>query len=126
MTDPKHEDPAYTPATIDFGAATSSMGSDNPAMPQYVDEESRMPVPAKTNTLAVVSLFASIAGLLTGVGFIIGIICGHIALSQIKKTGEQGHGSALAGTIIGYVGVALGLIILLVFGATFATLLANS
>ncbi|MGX5696471.1 DUF4190 domain-containing protein [Agromyces soli] len=126
MTDPKHEDPAFTPATIDFGAATSSTEGDNPAMPQYVDEESRMPVPAKTNALAVVSLFASIVGLLTGIGLIVGIVCGHIALSQIKKRGEQGRGSALAGLIIGYVGLVLGIIILVVFGASFAALLADS
>ena len=95
-------------------------------MPQYVDEESRMPVPAKTNALAVVSLFASIVGLLTGIGLIVGIVCGHIALSQIKKRGEQGRGSALAGLIIGYVGLVLGIIILVVFGASFAALLADS
>jgi hypothetical protein len=125
VTDPKQEDPAFTPGTIDFGAATSSMGPEDPAMPRYVDDESGVPAPAKTNTLAVVSLFASIAGLLSGIGFIIGIVCGHIALSQIKKTGQQGHGAALAGTIIGYIGVVLGILIVVIFGATFAQLLAS-
>ena len=32
-----------------------------------------------------------------------GIIAGHIALGQIKRTGEGGRGMALAGSIIGYV-----------------------
>ena len=44
---------------------------------------------------------------MTGIGFIAGIICGHISLSQIKKTGEQGRGMAIAGLIIGYVGIVL-------------------
>ncbi len=30
-----------------------------------------------------------------------GIICGHIALGQIRRTGEAGHGLALAGTVLG-------------------------
>jgi hypothetical protein len=30
-------------------------------------------------------------------------VIGHIALGQIKKTGEAGHGLALWGTILGYV-----------------------
>ncbi|MHB1172554.1 MAG: DUF4190 domain-containing protein [Lacisediminihabitans sp.] len=55
------------------------------------------PAGQKTNTLAIVALI---------LGFVIplgGIITGHIALGQIKKTGEAGHGLALAGTILGYV-----------------------
>jgi hypothetical protein len=56
---------------------------------------------ARTNTLAIVAL---ILGILVAPG---GIICGHIALNQIKRTGEAGHGLALAGTIIGYVFTAL-------------------
>ncbi|CAN5241236.1 hypothetical protein BH09ACT5_BH09ACT5_12050 [soil metagenome] len=58
------------------------------------------------NVLSIVSLVASL------VGFgIVGIITGHIALSQIKKTGEQGRALALAGTIIGYVAVGVGIIL---------------
>lgn len=115
MTDPRqNSDPAFTPAPADFGMATSATPPEAPVVPSYVDEESRVPVPPKTNTLAVVSLVASLAGLLTGVGFLVGIICGHISLSQIKKTGEQGRGAALAGTIIGYVGIAISVIIVIV------------
>jgi hypothetical protein len=53
------------------------------------------------NTLAIVALVTS----LLGVG-LAGIICGHIALSQIKRNNEQGKGMALAGLIIGYVETA--------------------
>jgi hypothetical protein len=55
------------------------------------------PLAPRTNTLAIVALVLSLTVSLGG------IICGHIALSQIKRTGEGGHGLALAGTIIGYV-----------------------
>jgi peptidyl-prolyl cis-trans isomerase B (cyclophilin B) len=37
---------------------------------------------------------------------ILGIIFGHIALSQIKKTGQAGKGIATAGLIISYVSAA--------------------
>ena len=51
----------------------------------------------KTNVLAIVAL---ILGFLVPIG---GIICGPIALSQIKKTGQSGKGLAKAGLIIGIV-----------------------
>lgn len=66
------------------------------------------PVQAKTNTLAIVALIS--------VFFInlLGIILGHIALNQIKTTGEGGRGLALAAVIIGYASVVIGIIVLIV------------
>lgn len=55
----------------------------------------------KTNTLAIVSLVVAIFVPL------VGAILGHVAMGQIKKTGEQGRGIALAGVIIGWVFTAL-------------------
>ncbi len=75
---------------------------------------------AKTNTLAIVSLVASLAGLITGISAIVGIITGHIALGQIKKTGENGRGLALGGLIAGYVITALGILAVIGFIAFFA------
>ncbi|MEJ6489722.1 DUF4190 domain-containing protein [Leucobacter sp. USCH14] len=37
---------------------------------------------------------------------LVGIVCGHIALRQLKRQPGRGRGFALAGTIIGYVNVA--------------------
>lgn len=39
----------------------------------------------------------------------LGVIFGHVAISQINKTGEGGRGLATAGLIIGYIGCAAGL-----------------
>lgn len=33
----------------------------------------------------------------------LGIVFGHISLSQIKRTGEEGRGLAMAGLAIGYI-----------------------
>jgi hypothetical protein len=75
--------------------------------------------PAKTNVLAIVSLvsafFVSLAAIITG----------HIALSQIKKTGEQGRGLAIAGLIIGYIGLVVGIIVL-IFWIVALTTFANN
>lgn len=62
-----------------------------------------------TNTLAILALVLA---------FVIspgGIICGHIALSQIKRTGEGGHGLALAGLIVGYVFTGIWVLIILFY-----------
>ena len=52
----------------------------------------------KLNTLAVVSLATAV----TGFGAVAGVITGHIALAQIKKTGEAGRPAAIAGVVLGY------------------------
>lgn len=75
----------------------------------------------KTNTFAIISLVASIAGWITGITFIVGIIFGHISLGQIKKTGENGRGMAIAGLVVGYVGIALTIIGIIIFIAVLAT-----
>ncbi|MFM6977367.1 MAG: DUF4190 domain-containing protein [Micrococcales bacterium] len=59
------------------------------------------------NTLAVVSLATAV----TGFGAIAGIITGHIALTQIKQSGQAGRGLAIAGLAIGYAGIALGILV---------------
>lgn len=64
----------------------------------------------RTNALAIISLVASIAGFLwivPVIGPIAGVITGHISLAQIKRTGEKGRGMALAGTIVGWVGIGV-------------------
>jgi Domain of unknown function (DUF4190) len=58
-------------------------------------------MPRPTNTLAIVALVSSL--LLAPLG----IIFGHISLSQIKRSSEDGRGLAIAGTVIGYVGTVL-------------------
>lgn len=76
----------------------------------------------KTNTMALVSLISSILGFtaVPFLGSIVGIITGHMALRQIRDTGESGAGLAKAGLIIGYVVVALAILLLVGSIAFFA------
>ena len=65
----------------------------------------RYDVEPSVNSLALVAFIGSFF-----VG-LVGVICGHIALSQLKKTRERGYGFALAGVIIGYATTAFGLLL---------------
>jgi hypothetical protein len=61
------------------------------------------PTGPTTNTMAIVSLVLSLAGLLTAITAPIGAILGHVARKQIRERGEQGEGLAMAGIIVGWI-----------------------
>ncbi|MEY2693927.1 MAG: hypothetical protein RL142_275 [Actinomycetota bacterium] len=73
----------------------------------------------KLNTLAVVSA----ATAATGFGAVAAVITGHVSLSQIKRSGENGRGWAIAGIAAGYTVIGLwilstlGFIALGIYGA---------
>ena len=48
--------------------------------------------------------------MLCGIGSIIGIVLGVVALNQIKQTREGGHGLAIAGIAVGAVTLLINLI----------------
>ncbi len=72
-----------------------------------------------TSALAIVSLVASLLPCIPLVGPLVAIVCGHMALGQIKRSEGKvgGRGMALAGTVLGYAGLVLQLLVvaLLVF-----------
>jgi Domain of unknown function (DUF1707)/Domain of unknown function (DUF4190) len=70
---------------------------------------------ARTNGLAVASLACGVAQFAFGpLATIPAIVLGHMARSQIRRTGEQGAGLALAGLALGWAAVILGVVILIV------------
>lgn len=84
---------------------------------------------APLNTMALVGFILSLSGLATGITLIPGIVLSHIGLNQIKRTGESGHGFALAGLIVGYclLGLSvLGIIILVVLAVIFPLVFVNA
>lgn len=73
-----------------------------------------------TNGLAIASLVCSLVGPFTcGLTTIVGVILGHVALSQIKRSGQEGRAMAIAGLVIGYLSLvaAVLLVVLAVVGA---------
>jgi hypothetical protein len=75
---------------------------------------------AKTNVLSIIALVTGILGMA-----IIPVIIGHISLSQIKKTGEQGRVMAIIGLILGYLGI-LAYIIVIIVSIVVATTAINN
>lgn len=121
---PAYGTPAYaTPAYAATGVVAPAPGAAAPAYaaPGYAAPGYGapgypvMPV-ARTNTMAILALVFGIGG-----GWL-GILFGHMALSQIRRTGEQGRGLALAGLICGYVGAGFWLIVIIVSIAVNASL----
>ncbi|TFD33419.1 DUF4190 domain-containing protein [Cryobacterium cryoconiti] len=74
--------------------------------PAYAQQPS--PVAPRTNTLAIISLvsafFVSLAAVITG----------HIALGQIRRTGESGRGLAISGLVLGYVGIGAQVLVVVI------------
>jgi hypothetical protein len=72
-----------------------------PALDQPQDSaaEAETPTaqPIRTNVLAIVAFIAAF------VVPVAAIVLGHLAFSQIRRTGEEGAGLAKAGLILGYI-----------------------
>ncbi|HZM82095.1 MAG TPA: DUF4190 domain-containing protein [Candidatus Limnocylindrales bacterium] len=110
MNDPSSVPPPVTPVWT-------------PPPPYAYGYPYQLPPPRKTNGLAIASLIVSIVGVVGMCGwgplsvFVspVGAILGHVAQRQIKTSGDQGYGMALAGIIVGWIGFVLALAYLALF-----------
>jgi hypothetical protein len=59
-----------------------------------------------TNGYAIASLVLGILWLFW-IGSVLAVIFGHIALNQVHRNGQSGRGLAIAGLVLGYIGLAL-------------------
>ncbi len=65
-----------------------------------------------TNHLAGISLGFGLGQVVCWFfGGIIAVVCGHMARHQIRKTGEQGDAMAVVGLVLGYLGIAIPILI---------------
>jgi hypothetical protein len=88
--------------------------------PEYASAPYTPGAVPRTNTLAIIALLLAITVPVAG------IVCGHLALRQIKRSGESGHALALAATILGYVATLFWLVmIVIIVGATVLGLAAG-
>jgi hypothetical protein len=82
--------------------------------PGYVRREQPEP-------LAIASLVLGILGFLTaGLTTIPAIVTGHLALARVKRARTDGHGMAMAGVVMGYLQVAIGIVLVLLVLGIFA------
>ena len=107
MTDPQPPvPPVPTPDDVSAPPAAPAAAPVYPAYGQPAAPAGGYYAPP-TNTLAILAL---VLGFVVPIG---GIICGHIALGQIKRTGEGGRGLAMAGLILGYALTALTVLVVI-------------
>jgi uncharacterized membrane protein len=72
---------------------------------------------ARTNPLAIASLVCGLAQPFTGgLTMIPAVILGHVAHSQIRRSGERGGALATAGLVLGWIGITV--VILMILAVT--------
>lgn len=89
--------PPSVPSDPGYGAPTPPYGGYQGGGYSPVQEP-------RYNVLAIVSLVSAFFISL------VAVITGHMALGQIKRTGEKGRGLAIGGLVLGYVGIVGGII----------------
>jgi Domain of unknown function (DUF4190) len=113
------EPPSYPPPPGESGYPPPGQGYSPPPGPGYPPPPGASfppppgpgyPQAVGTNGMAIASLVCSLLGWLCGIGPVLGIIFGVLALGKIKQTGEGGRGLAIAGIAIGAVLIVFGII----------------
>ncbi|WP_020579465.1 DUF1707 and DUF4190 domain-containing protein [Actinopolymorpha alba] len=104
----------------DLPSGPAPMPSPGPSAPMYPAPVGRAPQPWQgypltparpTEPLAKASLIlGALTPLTCGISGIAAVVTGHLALSKIKETGDDGRGLAIAGVTIGWVVVAMGVL----------------
>ena len=124
MTYPSSPQPQYRPQPPQYGPMPPAPYGPTPMSPG-------MPIllqPAvPTSNVAVWALVTSIVGLvagwcLLGIPCMAAVLLGHIGLSETRNNAKSGLGMAVAGLVMGYIGVlpAIMLFFWLVLGGTAA------
>jgi hypothetical protein len=75
--------------------------------------------PQRTNGLAIASMVLGILWIYW-IGSILALVFGYIARNQIRERGEAGNGMAIAGIVLGWVGIGF-LVLVLLFGVAART-----
>ncbi len=129
---------ARSAALAAAGARSSAVGTIVPPQPIPPDEPATAPGKAaksvapfaaggKTSGLAIASLVCGIFTFICGLGAIPAVICGHLALSRIKAgRAAGGRGMAIAGLIMGYLGILLTVVVVAFYGAVVLAVLKGN
>jgi Domain of unknown function (DUF4190) len=119
--------PSSGPPTAQYGQPVSGYGQ--PVSGYGQPYGYGVPVAPPQNSMALTSMILSLVGIVTGITAPIGAILGHVAMKQIRQTGESGEGMAKTGIIVGWIVTGFwalccaGYIVIAVIGITSA---ANS
>jgi len=76
--------------------------------------------------MALAAMICALAGIVSCIGFPVGAVLGHIALKQVRESGEQGEGYAKTGIIVGWIGTGLTVIGCLAYAALLSTIFSST
>jgi Domain of unknown function (DUF4190) len=118
---PPYPDPSgygsqsYPPPPPSYGGASGYPPPSSYPAAGYSSYSGGYGAQPETNQLAIWSLVSSLVGLCCGIGSIVGIVLGIIALNQIKETSQRGtpqggHGLAVAGIAVGVASLIISII----------------
>ncbi|MEV5594844.1 DUF1707 and DUF4190 domain-containing protein [Streptomyces sp. NPDC052496] len=94
-------------ADLPQGPVPQSQFAPRPAVPPAFMPMPMQPMPAPTNGSATGALVCGILTPVTwGLSSIPAVILGHKARAEIRRTGERGDGQAVAGLILGWLGIS--------------------
>jgi hypothetical protein len=117
MTAPEHRPPDAAPPAV----PQAQLPAAPPALAPFqlpVAPPAFMPAAlSTTNGLAIAAMVLGIVWVFW-IGSILALVFGHVARDQIRRTGQGGDGMAVAGIVLGWVGV--GVLSLLVLSYTMA------
>jgi len=110
-----HRVPWYAPACPTCGATVGATAPPAPpgALGTFPADHRGQQLPyaaPRTNGLAIASLVLGILWL-WWTGSLLALILGYASLRQIRQRGDAGRGIAIAGIVLGWVGVGLGVIL---------------
>ena len=111
--------PSYTPPPPGYAPPTYGAVPGYGAQPAYV-------VARPTNGMALAAMICALAGIVSCIGFPVGAVLGHIALKQVRESGEQGEGYAKTGIIVGWIGTGLTVIGCLAYAALLSTIFSST
>jgi hypothetical protein len=88
-------------------------GSPPPYGAPYTQQQQQYgyaPAAPPQNSMALTAMILALVGIATWITAPVGAILGHIALKQIRQTGESGEGMAKTGIIVGWVITGIGVL----------------
>jgi hypothetical protein len=101
-----YQAPFQHPNAVVYGPPAGSYG----AVPGYA------PFPVQSQTYNGMAIASMVLGILWiyWIGSVLALIFGYVALKQIRERHEAGRGMALAGVILGWVGAAILVLVVIV------------
>jgi hypothetical protein len=109
------QDPGSGPFTPAQPPEDPGSGPFTPAAPQVYQQPYQVPQGRPTNGMAIASLIMGISGFLClpGLGSILALIFGYLGKGQVARSqgAQDGRGMALAGIVLGWIGLILTLVV---------------